>query len=143
VLTHLPSRDELLAERCRRRLGVFIRQAWPILEPATPFVDGWHLDVMAEHLEAVSRGELRRLIINIPPRAMKSLTTAVFWPAWEWVGHPHLKWLSASYAADLSTRDSVKMRRLIESEGGKEDGTLFERVGYQGLLALLSDDPWY
>lgn len=142
MLTYLPSPDELLAERCRRSLSTFIREAWPILEPATPFVDGWHVDVMAEHLEAVSRGELLRLIINIPPRAMKSLTTAVFWPSWEWVENPHLKWLYASYAAALSTRDSLKMRRLIESEGGKEDGTLFERVGYQGVLAMLSDDPW-
>jgi hypothetical protein len=81
VLDPPPDEDRALAQACATNLGTLIREAWPILEPATPFVDGWHVDVMAEHLEAVSAGELRRLIINIPPRAMKSLTTAVFWPA--------------------------------------------------------------
>lgn len=142
MLTRLPSRDELTAERCRRRLSTFIREAWPIVEPATPFVHGWHIDVLSEHLEAVGRGELRRLIINIPPRTMKSLTTAVFWPCWEWLEAAHLRWLFATYAQSLSLRDSVRCRRLIQSKGGKADGTLFERVGYQGLLALLDDEPW-
>ena len=134
MLTRLPSRDEIVAEQCRRRLSRFVREAWPIVEPATPFVHGWHLDVVAEHLEAVSAGELPRLIVNVPPRTMKSLTCGVFWPAWEWLGAPHIRWLFASYAADLSTRDSVKCRRLIESRGGRSDGTLFERVGYQGEI---------
>jgi predicted phage terminase large subunit-like protein len=142
VLTRLPSHDELLAERCRRRLSTFVRAAWPIVEPATPFVHGWHLDVLSEHLQAVSDGEIHRLIVNIPPRTMKSLETAVFWPAWEWLTNPHIRWLFATYAADLSTRDSVKCRRLIESRGGRTDGSLLERVGYQGLLSLLTDEPW-
>lgn len=98
--------------------------------------------MLSEHLEAVTAGEIRRLIVNIPPRTMKSLTTAAFWPAWEWLDAAHIRWLFASYAADLSTRDSVKCRRLIESKGGRRDGTLLERVGYQGLLALLRDEPW-
>jgi predicted phage terminase large subunit-like protein len=142
VLTHLPSRDELRAERCRRHLPTFIREAWPIVEPATPFVGSWHIDCVAEHLEAVSRGELLRLIINVPPRTMKSLSGAVFWPSWEWLGRPHLRWVYASYAGALAQRDSMKMRRLIKSEGGREDGTIFQRLGYQGVLRLLHDDPW-
>jgi len=142
VLTRLPSRDELTAERCRRRLSTFIREAWPVVEPATPFIHGWHIDVLAEHLEAVGRGELRRLIVNVPPRTMKSLTTAVFWPCWEWLDAGHLRWLFATYAQSLSLRDSVRCRRLIQSQGAREEGTLFERVGYQGLLSLLSEDPW-
>jgi predicted phage terminase large subunit-like protein len=142
VLTRLPSRDEVVAEQCRRRLGRFIREAWPIVEPATEFVHGWHIDVISEHLEAVSRGELRRLIINVPPRTMKSLTAAVFWPCWEWLDRAHTRWLYASYAERLSLRDSVKCRRLIQSKGGMEQGTIFQRLGYQGVLALLDDEPW-
>ena len=137
-----PSNDEVVAEACRRSLSRLIREAWPIVEPATPFVEGWHIDVVAEHLEAVSAGELHRLIINVPPRTMKSLTVGVFWPAWEWLQKPHLRWLFASYAQDLSQRDSLKCRRLIKSEGGSQEGTLFQRLGYQGVLRLLSDDPW-
>jgi len=134
--------DREIALACAASLSTFIREAWPILEPATPFVDGWHIDVVAEHLEAVSRGELLRLIVNVPPRTMKSLTTAVFWPAWDWLDHPYLRWLYASYASELSQRDSMKMRRLIKSKGGAEEGTIFERIGYQGVLRLLSSDPW-
>lgn len=139
-----PPRDDDYerAEACRGSLSRFVREAWPILEPAEPYVHGWHIDVVCEHLEAVSRGELPRLIINIPPRSMKSITTAVCWPAWEWLTRASVRWLFASYAASLSTRDSVKCRRLIESRGGRADGTLFQRVGYQGVLRLLSDAPW-
>jgi predicted phage terminase large subunit-like protein len=134
--------DRELAERCTKRLKTFIREAWPIVEPATPFVDGWHIDVVCEHLEAVTAGELPRLLINVPPRTMKSLTVGVFWPAWEWLTAPHVRWLFASYAQDLSQRDSLKCRRLIKSEGGRTDGTFFQRVGYQGVLRLLYSKPW-
>jgi hypothetical protein len=116
------------ADLCRASLRTFIREAWPILEPATPLVNGWHIDTVAEHLEAVTTGEIRRLIINQPPRTMKSLTTAVCWPAWEWLSSPHIRWLFASYAQDLAWRDSLKMRRVIKSRGGREDGTLFQRL---------------
>jgi hypothetical protein len=92
-----------------------MRQAWVIVEPSTPFVPGWHIDCIVEHLEAVTRGQIRNLIINVPPRHMKSLLVSVFWPAWEWIRWPERRWLYASYSAQLSIRDSVKCRRLIES----------------------------
>ena len=93
----------------------FVRQAWTVVEPSTPFVPGFHIDAIIEHLEAVTRGEIRNLLINVPPRHMKSLLVSVFWPAWEWIAHPERRWLYSSYAASLSIRDSVKFRRLIES----------------------------
>lgn len=129
--------DVELAEQCAASLSTFVRQAWPIVEPATPFVSGWHIDVVCEHLEAVTAGQLPRLIINIPPRAMKSLTVGVFWPAWEWLRSPHVRWLFATYAQDLSLRDSAKCRRVIQSQGGADSGNLFRRRGYQGVLKLL------
>lgn len=131
------SPDAKLAAECAADLRTFIRQAWPIVEPATNFVPSWHIDCVAEHLQAVSNGEIPRLIINQPPRTMKSLTAAVFWPSWEWLSRPHIRWLFASYAQDFAYRDSLKMRRLIRSMGGRQDGSLFQRVGYQGVLRLL------
>lgn len=92
-----------------------MRQAWHVVEPGTSFVDGWHLQAICEHLEAVSRGQIRNLLINMPPRHMKSLAVAVFWPTWEWLQHPERRWLFASYALSLSVRDSLKCRRLIQS----------------------------
>src|SRR5450755_2537710 len=104
--------DRELASRSFRE---FVRQAWHVVEPATPFVSSWHIDVICDHLEAVTRGEIRNLLINVPPRHMKSLLVSVFWPAWEWIRWPERRWLFSSYAASLSIRDSLRCRRLIES----------------------------
>ena len=99
----------------------FIRQMWRYVDPA-PFKDNWHIGAVCEHLEAVTRGEIRRLIINIPPRHMKSISVCVGWPAWTWIQNPvsplsgpQTSFLFTSYAQALSTRDSVKCRRLIDS----------------------------
>lgn len=105
-------------EYCRRRLGNFIRRAWPVLEPGQPYVHGWHMDAISEHLEAITAGHVTRLLINIPPGTMKSMSTAVFWPAWEWGprGMPSMRFIGASHEENLAIRDNVKMRRLIQSD---------------------------
>jgi predicted phage terminase large subunit-like protein len=107
--------EEIDAEFAGRSLREFVVQAWPIVEPSTPFVPGWHIDAIIGHLEAVTAGQIRLLLINVPPRHMKSLLVSVFWPAWEWIRFPERRWLYSSYGAQLSIRDSVKCRRLIES----------------------------
>src|ERR1700751_2774836 len=114
LLTRHSLRDEINSEIASRSLGEFVRQAWDTVEPSTLFVPNWHIDAIIEHLEAVSRGEIRNLLINVPPRHMKSLLVAVSWPAWEWIRYPERRWLFSSYAAQLSIRDSIKCRRLIE-----------------------------
>jgi len=107
--------EEIDQELAARRLREFVRQAWPVVEPSTTFVSGWHLDAICEHLEGVTRGHIRRLLISMPPRHMKSLAVSVFWPCWEWITHPERRWLFCSYAAGLAIRDSLKCRRLLES----------------------------
>jgi hypothetical protein len=67
----LETDSDEIRERCKRLSG-FIREAWPVIEPVDAYVHGWHIDVMAEHLEAVSRGEIKRLCINVPTGTMKS-----------------------------------------------------------------------
>jgi len=96
----------------------FVRLGWHSLEPGADFVSGWAVGAICEHLEAVSLGQIRRLLINVPPGCTKSMTTNVFWPAWEWgpKGNPHLRYISASYAGELSIRDNVRGRDLIRSE---------------------------
>lgn len=91
-----------------------MRQAWEHVDP-DPFVDGIHIEAICAHLEAVERGEIRNLAINIPPRHSKSLVVAVMWPAWRWIDKPQMRWLFCSYARNLSIRDSVRCRRLITS----------------------------
>jgi predicted phage terminase large subunit-like protein len=111
----LPAVKAELALRAETKLATFIKAAWPILEPATPFIPGWHLDAISEHLTAVNDGQIRNLIINMPPRHMKSLAVSVFWPVWTWIKRPAFRWLFSSYAQQLSVRDSLKCRRMIES----------------------------
>ena len=98
-------------------LHTFVKAAWRILEPAVPFVDGWHIELLCEHLEALSTNRLpeRDLLINEPPGSSKSLITAVFWPAWEWTWAPWTRWLTGSYDDRLALRDAVKTRRLMQS----------------------------
>ncbi len=97
-------------------LSAFIAQAWPIVEPSAAFIPGWHIDAMAQHLEAVSSGEINQLLINIPPGHMKSLTVSVFWFCWEWIRRPEGRWLFVSNGQPLATRDSLKCRTIIESD---------------------------
>lgn len=135
-----PSTAEIDAELARRHLRDFVPLAWPVVD-SHHFRPNWHIDAICDHLEAVSHGEIKRLVINIPPRHMKSLAVAVFWPCWDWLSRPGRQWLYASYAEKLSKRDSLKCRRLIEHKGGRvEGGTLIERLGYRGMLNLLGED---
>lgn len=107
--------NEQLRRVAEASLYEFVRQAWPVIEPGVPFIDGWHLRIICEHLEAISSGDLRKLLINIPPRHAKSTIVSVCWPCWEWIARPHEKYLCASYSGILSTRDNVKARRLLTS----------------------------
>jgi len=96
-------------------------------------VHGWHIDAIAEHLEAVTNNEITRLYIAVPPGCMKSLSVGVFWPAWEWgpKNFPSYRYLGTSHAEPLAVRDNLRAKRLVQSEW------------YQGLwgdsVALTSD----
>lgn len=117
---HLTAADRIAIERelCKRSLAEFAKRAWHILEPATPLKWGWALDAICAHLEAVTRGDITRLLMNVPPGTMKSLLTGVIWPAWEWGprGLPEKRFLATAHKQDLAIRDNVKCRRLIQSE---------------------------
>lgn len=111
----------------------FIEYMWPVVEPATPFVRGWAIDAICEHLEAVTSGEINRLLINVPPGFTKSLITDVFWPAWEWgpKNMPHMRYVCASYAQHLTIRDNNRFRNIINNRRyklhwGSRFGSKFE-----------------
>ena len=105
-------------ELCRRSLAFFVKQAWHVIEPAQPYTHGWVIDAICMHLEAVSDGRIKRLLINVPPGTMKSLLANVFWPAWEWGpgGQPGHRFVNASHEQNLALRDARKMRELVSSD---------------------------
>lgn len=94
----------------------FLREAWEILEPNNPLVEEWYIDYLCEYLELVTKGEIRRLLINIPPRLLKSTIVTIMWPVWSWTIKPFLKFVFCSYSSGLSVKHSVDRRTIIESD---------------------------
>lgn len=108
--------DDVLRELAKRNLKDFTKEFWGVIEGSRPFEERWYIDVICMHLEALYRGEIQDLIINIPPRFLKSILCCVNFPAWIWAQDPSFRSIFASYSATLSARDSIKTRQIIESE---------------------------
>lgn len=135
----LPSLKEIRAERDRREaawqrelverdadgirarcqsLAGFVKEAWHVVEPKARYQPSWHVDAVCSHLEAVSAGEINRLLINIPPGSMKSLLVSVMFHAWEWGprGLMANRFLTTSFNDGPVKRDTRKCRDLMLSE---------------------------
>ena len=119
----------------------FTKASWSSIEPGVEFQNNWHIDAISEHLQAVVDGDIKRLIINVPPRHMKSISVAVVLPAWTWTRQPEKKFLYASYASSLSIRDSVKCRRLLDSRWYKSHfGDSFQLTSDQNQKQRFEND---
>ncbi len=121
------------AYEAEQSLRAYTHLVWHVLEPGRPLVYGWHMDAIGEHLEAVTAGQIKRLLINVPPGFSKSLETNVLWPSWEWGPRdmPYLRYLSFAYAQQLTVRDNRRCRNLINSE-------LYQRL-WGHRFSLVSD----
>jgi len=110
--------DRKQHEAARRSLAEFTAQMWPTIEPGTPLVWNWHLDILCDALERQIRGEpeYRKLAFFVPPGTMKSILVAVMAPAWEWLENPARRKITFSHDGSLATRDSRRMRNLITSD---------------------------
>ena len=115
----IPSVGMVRAEKARRSLIEFVRQAWAVIEPGSPMVEGWHHGAVCEHLEAVSAGQIRKLVISVPPEHSKSTIVAKCWPAWGWIDNPSFDWLFSAYSSQRSVGDSIvvflKVKNSYES----------------------------
>ncbi|MNR93464.1 Terminase-like family protein [compost metagenome] len=120
-------------EVLEQSLAAYTRRAWPVVDPAD-YMHNWHIDCIAEHLEAVTAGQIRRLLINMPPRHMKSILVSVMWPTWCWAKRPELKWLFTAYAQSLSTKHSVDRRLILQSDWFRRNwGDRFTLLGDQNV----------
>ncbi|WP_435018481.1 phage terminase large subunit [Tundrisphaera sp. TA3] len=111
-----PTKTEAFDALLRTRLAAFTRKAFSTVDPSTPYSHNWHIDLIAEYLEACTRREIKRLIINIPPRNMKSISVTVAWPAWLLGLNPAERIIAASFAYKLSLKLSVDTRLIMGSE---------------------------
>lgn len=142
----VPTLDEVKRELASRSLHEFVKQAWRVVEPATPFVDGRHIEVICDALQECDPTDtegIKALLVNIPPRHMKSLLVCVFWPAWLWgpANKPHIRFLFSSYSQQLAIRDNLKCRRLITSPWYQANwGDRFRLTGDQNQKTKYEND---
>lgn len=144
IIRPLESPDQIAEERetLAGSLRKFIPAAWRQVEPS-PFVANWHIDAIAEHLEAVKNGDIKDLLITMPPRHAKSLIVAVLYPDWEWIDLPSYRWVFNSYSFSLSVRDSIKRRQLIKSEWFQARwGNVFSLTDEQDTKSRYSNDRY-
>ena len=152
TLAHSFSTKQLHTSRGRRNekgewvggLYEFVKYFWHVLEPETPLVLGWSLEAICEHLEAVTYGEITRLLMNVPPGFMKSLLTQVFWPAWEWaIGKGHLRYVTFSYSASLTERDNRRFGDLVTCKEFRDlYGDVVKIVKKGDTLVINSKKGW-
>ncbi|MGU3663336.1 phage terminase large subunit [Methylobacterium sp. A49B] len=116
----MSDRQRLLRALLRQNLAAFAQKTFHALEPGTPYCHSWHLDHLAWQLGRVASGEVRRLIINVPPRSMKSITVSVAFTAWLLGRDPTKRILCASYAADLARKHAIDTRHIMESDWFRE-----------------------
>jgi len=97
-------------ERCKESFLPFVKEMWPI------FISGKHHQIMADAFERVARGELKRLIINMPPRHTKSEFASFLLPSWFLGKFPEKKVIQTAHTAELSTGFGRKVRNLVSSD---------------------------
>lgn len=116
VRAEIERRERAIAQKAaaERDLLAFVRMMWPIVEPEVPLAEGWLLDMLCETLMAVHDGEFTRLCINVPPGSMKSSLLNVFFPAWEWIHKPAMRYLSISYSTAVPIRDNLRFAAVVK-----------------------------
>ena len=101
---------------CRKDFVSFVRKVFHVLTPSAIFHMNWHICAIAYHLEQVRLGKIKRLIITVPPRSLKSIMCSVAFPAFV-LGHdPTKRLIVASYSADLAIKHGNDFRAVVNSE---------------------------
>lgn len=108
-------RVSLASKRLRGSLLAFVREAWDIVEQGQAFQNNWHIEELCKILESVTAGNMKRVVVNVPPGTMKSLLTSVFWPCWMWANNPRLRILTAAYSDKRALDANLKARNIIKS----------------------------
>ncbi len=116
-MTSIPFSSEEAEQFCnsllKHDLSSFISKVFHTVNPGTPYLHNWHIDYIASVLEAATRGDIHRLIINMPPRSLKSVCVSVAWPAWILGNNPAARIMAASYSQQLSLKHSLDTRLVM------------------------------
>src|SRR3954469_20169364 len=93
---------EALAALLRSDLRAFVRKSFQTILPGTPYLPNWHIDAIVHELMRLQAGDISRLLINQPPRSLKSITVSVAYVAWRLGHNPSLRVIVVSYASELA-----------------------------------------
>lgn len=133
--------------RCERSYADFVKSAWHVLEPDTELIWNWHLDYLCDEVEkqlrriAAKEPREYHLVINVPPRSLKSYIFTRLPTAWAWIHWPSMRFLTASYADDLALEHAVDTRSLIQSEWYQSHwGDKYELMGDQNVKSFYKTD---
>ena len=109
-------KQQLFEGILRSNLGMFTHAAFGIIRPGDQIAWNWHIQAIAWHLQEVAEGRIRRLVITVPPRSLKSICASVALPAW-YLGHyPSRQIVCASYAESFATELHNQCRRVVQSD---------------------------
>lgn len=108
-----PQQMEIL--HLKKSFYYFVKQSWDEVQ-TDEYIDGRYIKLLCDHFQAVYEGRIKDVIINIPPRMLKTDLSGVFFPAWVWARNPKKKFIFASYSQSLSVDASKKCRKLLESD---------------------------
>jgi len=117
-------------------LALFIERSFSELNPQTQYLHNWHIEVVADALEQCRTGKLKRLIINLPPRSLKSLMASVAFPAYLLGRKPSTQVICASYAQDLADKLAGDCRALMTSQWYQD---LFPSTRLAARRSMLND----
>jgi predicted phage terminase large subunit-like protein len=106
---------DLLSAVLRRDFASFIHKSFCTINPNTSYQHNWHIELIADYLESVRNGKIKRLIINMPPRALKSVCVSVAWPCWLLGHNPATRIMVASYAQMLSIKHSLDSKLIMNA----------------------------
>lgn len=119
-------------EKSARDFSYYFRRVWLELEPQTKLLYNWHHELIAEYLTACYLRQIKRLIINVPPRYTKSNEITVAFPTWVWLHQPEERFVFTSYSNSLSTMHNVNRRNIIDST--------WYQARWQGIFQLAADE---
>ena len=109
-------RRSVLDALLREDLKSFLIRTFLTIDRSQPYLDTWHLDLLADALMRAYRRETTRLIITLPPRSLKSIAASVAFPAWALGRNPRLKIVCASYAAELAAKHARDTRTVMQAD---------------------------
>lgn len=93
---------EIIKDEKKTQFKTFLVKVFETLHPNKKMISNWHLDLIIEYLKAIESGDMKWLIVNLPPRSLKSVCINVAWPAWLLGQAPDTKIIAVSYNQELS-----------------------------------------